>query len=601
MKSKTSFFSSSLFWNFNKRHWPLWAVYLAAMAIAVILPIALMDGRDVSDYYISLGTIPFAFVLAFAAAYFAFRHLSSPTASVFYGSLPVKRMGVFTTMFLAGFLPLVACNVAIVLIGLVASIGKFAVAASALLAWFAMMSMADLVFYAMAVLCVQFTGISWMSGVLYAGANVVATALEYLVVGILRLFIYGASFSESFFQWASPLINISWISHVGISGGHVFSEGWIQLLLYTLFGIVCIIVAALLYKRRKFERVSEIIAFKGLRPVFKYLMAAIFALGIGALLFELCFSAYDISMTLDLTLALIAFMIIGGVLGYIATSMLVNKLARVSKRDLIGAAAVAVCCAIFGFACYFDLFGIESRVPNVSKVESVTVSTGDYAYAGGPSSAMPTSVFTSEEGIESVTDAHRAILADHDSGLIAEHDPGINYEWSEGEDATQGYVNITIAYKMKSGYTMTRSYDIYGSTDLFEGDEHSMAKLAKACDSMEARESRYQALSEMAEKATSECTIDFIGADEYSAYSVLVKPSQVRELISGPLKQDMREASGCAFDLKQRFTSNIWVEPEDRITLSLYTNDSGSDTVEIDRELTPNAYKWVMDNVDRNL
>ncbi|MCR5845696.1 MAG: ABC transporter permease [bacterium] len=601
MKSKTSFFNSSLFWNFNKRHWPLWIVYLAAMAIAVILPIAMMDGRAVSDYYISLNTIPFAFVLAFAAAFFAFRHLSSPTASVFFGSLPVKRTGIFTTMFLAGFLPLIACNVAIVLIGLIASIGKFAVATSALLAWFAMMSMADLVFYAMAVLCVQFTGISWMSGVLYAGANVVATALEYLVTGILGLFIYGSSFSGSFFQWASPLINISWISHVGISGGHAFSEGWMQMLLYTLFGIVCIIVAAVLYKRRKFERVSEIIAFKGLRPVFKYLMAIIFALGIGTLLFELCFNPYGISMTLDLTLALIAFMIIGGVLGYLATSMLVNKLARVSKRDLIGAAIVALCCVAFGFACYSDMFGVESRVPEAGKVESVTVSAGEFAYAGGASSAIPTSVFTSEEGIGSVTDAHRAILADHDSGLIAENDLADGSALPESENATQGYVNITIAYKMKSGYTMTRSYDIYGSTDLFEGDEHSMAKLAEACDSMEARESRYQVLSEMAEKATSECTIDFIGADEYSSYSVLVKPSQVRELVSGPLKQDMREASGCAFDLKQQFTSNIWVEPEERITLSLYTNDSDADTVEIDKELTPNAYKWVMDNVNRSL
>ena len=103
-------------------------------------------------------------------------------------------------------------------------------------------------------------------------------------------------------------------------------------------------------------------------------------------------------------------------------------------------------------------FGASTRVPDVEDVESVTIDFYGYPAVDGYYYTRTVVEYTSEEGIEIITDIHRDFIE--------------NYEYRSGSfeyESQYGYgyydrYDYTLVYKLKNGLTMKRTFTLSEDT-----------------------------------------------------------------------------------------------------------------------------------------
>lgn len=125
--------------------------------------------------------------------------------------------------------------------------------------------------------------------------------------------------------------------------------------------------------------------------------------------------------------------------------------------------------------CTMDLFGVEGRVPQADRVESleVTLNLGYPVDSGGHYSA----VLTDPENIQRFIDLHRAIISERDR--VSD---GVLQHYKENDDGTwyfQDYTYLHLNYTLKGGSSLTRRYDsfpIYQDEADLEGSVTNLVK-----------------------------------------------------------------------------------------------------------------------------
>ena len=134
MRSGTSFFDWTVFKKTICRFWPLWGAYSAIWLVALPLNglmLLRMDNYSLNDYgsYMegfAFSQVPSAAEIALQlAAVFGvlcamavFSHLYNARSANLFGSLPIRREGLFLTHYLAGLAFLVVPNLVIFLLTL---------------------------------------------------------------------------------------------------------------------------------------------------------------------------------------------------------------------------------------------------------------------------------------------------------------------------------------------------------------------------------------------------------------------------------------------------------------------------------------------------
>ena len=449
MLSKKSFFNRSVFRNALVSCWPLWAAYLAAWFI--VLPLvtsvnyyseAYQLYRDILDIS-QIGGIIIGGIYSILSVMMVWSFMYNSKTVSGVACLPVRREGVFLSVSMAAFLPAFVINILIFALsaGIHAGLGC-PDAAVYDLKGFAVATLMLIFFFGFASLCAQFTGHEGALLGVYLVLNFVAIVVEGLIRVLANVVVYGMEYGGiSVSRYLSPVVAF-WEGgakvHREYSAAygkevitHVSYEGLGFISICAVVGIIMILGALALYRRREMESAGDVVAVKVLKPIFKYCLcfggAMVSGLGFYALIIQNLYIS-----PLGESLFILFFMLIGGFVGYFAGEMLNQKAFRVFRGSWkkMGLCLAIICVAVLGLE--FNLLGIESRVPDTEDIEYVQLYASDSV------------IYKDAENIAAIVDIHKNIIS----------------EKATNENTHGHSAYFAVDYTLKNGRVFSRAYSL---------------------------------------------------------------------------------------------------------------------------------------------
>lgn len=445
MKSRTSFFDRTVLKKDITRFAPLWALYLiGGLMIAISSG---FSGDEINEWLGGLGVLSLCY--AILVAQLLFGDLFNTRLCNALHAMPLRREGWFFTHITAGVLFSLVPNLLISLALMVHFISRNALWYVAFI-WLLGMELHYLFFFGLAVLCMMVTGNRFAAVAVYLILNFCSMIVMWFCTTIFQPMLYGVVIRTEGFAPFSPVVGLfqeqdyftilhgeeCWchfahdynldLPHVYYWGG--FGESWPYLIILAVLGVVFGAVALVLYRKRHLESAGDFMAFKSMKPVF----TVAYTLCVGALL-EMMGDGMGVPFYI--------FLMIGLIVGYFTSQMLLSRSLRVFKwRNWV--ALVLIFALVFGGIglCKVDAFGLVSWTPDAEDVVSVKVANSRVTE------------FTSYN-----TDAEVKDPAEIEK-LIAIH----KLLYAEGPTADRpnndGWQNVTLCYTLKDGREIYRQY-----------------------------------------------------------------------------------------------------------------------------------------------
>lgn len=455
MKSKTSLFSPGLSRNILSRFWPLWLIYLGVLLVQLPVAVSGYVSQGISARYtmecilqLAVDVAGYAMAASLLSVMAVFSYLYSKRSCSLINSLPVRRETAFVTACLTGLLPLLLAELLAWLIALGVFAGSEIVRPEYLNSWLLIALLSTLASYGFGVFCAMLTGHILVLPVLFLVLNSAVYVLESLAQTLLSTLVYGYEGGVSI-SCLSPLPYAGKALRViaepaadSLEPEHILL-GIDSLAVYAVVGVLFIVPALLLYRRRKMECVGDVVAIKALEPVFKYCASVYAALGLGALLAETMDKALGSGPLEAAVLALM--LLLGAALGYYAAEMLLEKSLRVFRSRMRGLLIVWAVLLLGLAVVELDLTGYERRVPETAEIQSVALINDGR-------------VTEDAESIELTRRIHQTAIA--------------NEEHNRQAESTS---IIYIRYELKDGSSLGRSYWVDGSLEWIENGNSEFA------------------------------------------------------------------------------------------------------------------------------
>lgn len=387
MPSKISYFNKGIFKNNLKRFWLITFSYtfLLFLFTAGYLnsEITRYENADRLETMLNIGrnifsqsSEPMLLLLGFyplvaALAVFSYLHFTKSTAMIH--SLPVRREALFVTNYLSGLLivsiPLLFNSAILIITEAVMSFPDMSHA----WIWLGINMALTFLLYSFAVFAGMFTGHMAAHAIFFYIYNFLAIFSEVMIGYVLNHLLFGysgntGSASLHLGAW-SPLyyLNRLYSCFAAGSGNAVVLAG------YIIAGIVFLVSGYFLYRRRPMESATDVISFKTVKPVFKYIVAFCSSLILGGIMAGILNIRHSLA-------GYIVTYLIGGFIGYFASEMLLRKTFRVF-RAYKGFIVFGVVLSLLLAGTSLDFFGYERYVPQDQDVELVYVSTYDDSIA----------------------------------------------------------------------------------------------------------------------------------------------------------------------------------------------------------------------------
>ena len=417
MPSKRSFCNLTLLRKNLARFWPLWG---GAALAGALLPLWLLlnlskygaghvDGVEFAHalYTVAVRVAPaVCFVYAILCAMMVWSYLFSSRSVGLIHALPIDRTCLFLTNALSGLaMLLIPYATTGGLVCLIALCWGF-LHIGAALETAALIILISLIFFGMATFCAMITGNVFAMPAFYLLLNFLFPALELLVGSISQLFLVGVTSQYmGTLECLSPLLMLYSGMDTYVEDGAAVLLGAPVAAAYGLAGIALLGASYLLYRLRRSECAGDVVAFRWLRPVFRYGVALAFALTLGWFLYEIIWDSLFQRGSYADFVPMAVCMAFTGVIGYYVASMLLEKSLRVFRRSWPGVLTVCAGVVILCGCMRFDVLGMESRVPLQEDIGRVTLSF----------SGRDITVYSGDAGIVSkVLEVHKAVAADAD-------------------------------------------------------------------------------------------------------------------------------------------------------------------------------------------
>ena len=457
MKSGTSFFNRSYSLHLLRRFWPLWALWLVLLILIgpVLLGSAPPESFGTPAEYannlnrtiLESGRI-LAFLSILAGPLVAMAMLSwlySPRICGMVNALPMKRETVWFTSVLTGLLPMLAADLLVFLVILAGWGGRAGVETAHVRTWLKLVVLGNTAFYGMACFCGVLTGNVLVLPAVYLVLGCTASVAEGTARALLGDLVYGYTYDSLWLHGLSPFLHLTTVLHyVGrlpgtaqagsVQPGTVFPdyhmEGMGYLAAIAAAGVLLILLALPVLKKRNMESAGEIVAVPVLRPVFRVCMAVGCGLVGAAALCEtvLCNLLHGRALAAAVVVTLCACAFIG----FFAAQMLMKKTLRVFGGGWKQLGVICACLALFALLAEYDVMGYETRLPESAEVASVM---------------LPNSLEVSEpESIAACLEAHRGLIANKDRDEAA-------------GSSRRGWV-LQLNYALKNGKHFSRRYRI---------------------------------------------------------------------------------------------------------------------------------------------
>lgn len=463
MRSGTSFFNGTVWKKTFLRFWPIWAADLTLWALSLPLRglMAIQSqneygGSYVADFVYGLGefgqvtALMFAVIFGLLAAMAVCSHLYSSRSANFMGALPVRREGMFLSVYLAGLAMLILPALAVFFLTVIVELAAGLLAWVPLLYWLGSLCGMCVFFYSFAVFLGMFAGHLLALPVFYGVFNFLAMSGYILWSYIMSTFYYGYDQAgiPAVIEWCTPTLwlyqNLSYWANYPVSvwqgaGVPTYTCGGLaSVAVYAAVGLVLAALAMLLYRRRQMESAGDVVAVRVMRPVFKYGVALCAGMFFGFLTSAVLGGEEG---------ALMAAILLWGVAGYFVAQMILDKSFRVFRKWK-GAAAVTAVFVVLFLVVGFDLTGYETRVPAAGSVKSVQVQGLDSTPYDGAS--WLNIELSDPAAIEKITALHQAAV---------EHRELTPEQLVSGETE---YWSLDLVYTLENGGTLARHYLLEG-------------------------------------------------------------------------------------------------------------------------------------------
>lgn len=500
MQSKTFFFNKTLYKKNLIRFSPVMVVYTLCLILGMTM--MYMDSRSsytvVSFWFAHymgqciqiMGLVNLFF--APLVAMLLFGDLYNPRMCNALHAMPMRRETWFVTNLISGLVFSLIPTAIMTVLSIPLLNGTVVHNAWQIaLLWFAGTNLEFLCFFGIAVFSVFCTGSRFAMAAVYAALNGGAFVVYLLIDTIYTPMLYGVITPDRLGLILTPIANMlddtfvevqSWNELEKLFRGRetemvanfTVNENFYKLIGYAVAGIVFMVIALLLYRKRNLECAGDAVAFRMLEPVFQIACAV----G-GAALAVLCMQLFFYSSYRNGNVLLYVFLLCGLIVGWFAGKMLVERSIRVFRlKNWRGLAALAAVAAVTLAMTWFDVFGIEDWTPKAEKVKSVQLGH-----------SMGNSVeITEKEDIENILQLQEMALEDRLEGLyevplsyVQSREEGIRgitmpggdgfYYGEGGYDIYEEHLYATTVYmtfEMESGKIVQRKYNIWASLE--EGD-----------------------------------------------------------------------------------------------------------------------------------
>ena len=502
MQSKTSFFNRTLFRKNLSRYWPLWgfASFVGFLAPAALLVRVIQSGetsvaplrvREIYYYLLSDAVPIVSIAYAILCAMAVWSYLYNPRSVGMMHSLPIRREGLFLTNLLSGLammaIPyLVAGGLGTLLFACCGGFDAWGTLATIL----AVIGQ-SVTFFGLATFCAFLTGNIFALPVLYFLLNFLAPLGDWLCNLFARGFLFGftADYSGTV-DFLCPMVYLTQRLYVNSEYETVrdsaleyqnrltsvtLENAWL-IAAYAAAGLVFLALAYLLYRRRESERAGDVVAVRVFRPVFRFGVAALSALLGGRLLYALLWESFQAGDTFT-PVPLAICLMVAGLIGYYAASMLLAKSLRVFRGSAVGALCLVAACAAFCAGMRYDLFGIERRIPDQNEIAQLEIYLARNTYYLTPEDQpellsgaqdLQRTLIAQKDLIRSNYETYRHGGSSSDILTAAGTMQGAEtYRHGGSSSDPDASTNIRYVYTLKNGATVERFYTVsFARSDL---------------------------------------------------------------------------------------------------------------------------------------
>ncbi|MCM3134173.1 hypothetical protein M3629_15375 [Paenibacillus polysaccharolyticus] len=437
-----------LYQNFRQHGW-LGIVYLL-----LLLTLPLFIGTEYRDYTEEISTLfkvngEFHWFLAITVpvvmALFLFRYIQAGGPADVYHSLPLKRRHLLTMNLMTGYVMI------LVPIWITAGVTKWMSVAlnepayvfndSAIWMWGVTISIVSLFMFTLTVAVGMCIGQSILQGLTVYGICLIPVIFWGVFELHLKRFLFG--YPENIFRFKietiSPISRVSSFSYA--------IPGWGELSIYAGMTVLMIVLSYLFYRKRHVESATQAIAFRIVKPIFRFGFMFTIVLLSGAY--------FSMISPGDSRIWGVAGYIIGGVAGYIGAEMIIRKTWLIWNSSLLPQFAVyGIATALILYVPVADWNGYATNVPSKDNVEKVRIGGDHTIYVDNQIVKLDDEQFYSNDMgyIDAVLALHQKIVDSRQT--LSEK--GQNRIIPDQE-------SVRVDYKLKNGKTISRQYSVQES------------------------------------------------------------------------------------------------------------------------------------------
>lgn len=457
MKSKISFCNGTAFRKNLTRFAPAWILY----TVCLLLGLVMLSDSGV-EYWLSaniaigisfMGMVNLGYGLL--TALLLFGDLTNSRMSNALHALPLRRETWFCTNVLSGLFFSLIPSVIMTVPAFIASFFSAVENGWQIpLYWLLGTNLQYLFFFGLAVLCMMLSGSRVGAAVIYCIVNFAAYLAYFLADVVYVPHLPGVVTQLEPFALFCPVImminhrfletqqikdfygyNADGSEKYQLYGTFALTEEWWYLWVCAAIGAVLLLLALLMYRKRKLECAGDMMATRKLEPVFLVLFSLV-----AASAFQLAYVAINGYEAYGSAIFLWG----GLAVGWFAGLMLLRRSSRVfSGKGFLGLAALAAALGLSLLLNSMDVFGITTWVPKAEEVKAANVRL----------SYMTNVTLEEQEDIEDLIRLH-TLAADARLGgeMTAVNRP---VELADGTGTVIG-----IEYELKDGSTAAREYFI---------------------------------------------------------------------------------------------------------------------------------------------
>lgn len=386
MPSERTFFNKAIYKRALSRFWLIGAAYAVVLCFLTLMCGQYFNSEftEMSEYvsYSILTNLTRREIVAAAAAAVVMAiavhgWMFRKTSAAYISALPVTREALLISSLLAGLTLLILPCIIAMLVSLLLYGGAGPLWTTYLLCSAAAVVLMNIAFFGLASFCTVFTGNAAVLPALYVIALYGFVGIEVVTRYIAEFLLFGVRGTGWELAILSPVYYFS-NNYLGS-----YSHAIPLTAIYAAAGVILAGLAVIFFRHRRMEAAGETVAVPALRPLFRWGLAAVGALGIALLILKTVFDVGAYGAGNDGTPARVAIlllaMLFGAAVGWFGADALMRKTLRVFDRHWkgLGVFCALLCALVIG--CELDVFGVERYQPEVDEIGYAAVNGwGEY-------------------------------------------------------------------------------------------------------------------------------------------------------------------------------------------------------------------------------